>query len=213
MAAREMVVDHTDGLHVSVHYCATHELEATPLHVFTEGPRDLAARRDLGQSGDTILNRMAADEAPLVGRKRAAFLGDLQKCACISHRGFDFRAIAHDCRVKEQLGNSVRIEACHAPRIETRKGFPVAFALAQNSQPAETGLGAFQYQELEQFLVIQDWNAPFFVMVADVEGVRTSPVAAMEIGGLTGCHGDGIAWLEHGKVEVVGRPTDSKLQQ
>ena len=58
------------------------------------------------------------------------------------------------------------------------EGLAVSFAFAENRDPGQSRLRAFEHQKLEQDPVVVDGFAPLFVVVLDVEFVRTGPAAA-----------------------------------
>jgi hypothetical protein len=71
-----------------------------------------------------------------------------------------------------------RVEACHLLGIEARQRFAVGLPLAQDRDPAEAGLRALENQELEEGPVVVDRHAPLVVVVADVEGIASTPATA-----------------------------------
>lgn len=98
-ARDQVIVDHSDGLHVGVNYRGPHELEASFLEIFTEGIRYFGGRRNFRWGFDLVIDRTAADETPKVRVKIAKLLLDIQKQSRIVNNRFDFQAIANDARV------------------------------------------------------------------------------------------------------------------
>jgi len=86
--------------------------------------------------------------------------------------------MAHDAGVTEQACHVAGGETRHAIDIETGERVTEGVALAENRQPAESGLEAFQADLLEQPRIVGDRPAPLLVVVLDVERVGAAPPAA-----------------------------------
>src|SRR5438552_3721572 len=88
------------------------------------------------------------------------------------------RAGRNDAWVSEEALHPASVETRDARGIEAGKGLAVGFPLPQDRDPGEPGLGAFEYQELEQLLIVVNRDTPLLVVVADVERIRSAPPTA-----------------------------------
>src|SRR5438132_4478119 len=176
--ARDVVIDHADGLHVRVDDGGTDQPEATAFQVLAEGVGLLALRRDVLDRSGTILLRSPVDKTPLIGGETPELVPHAQEGPGVLDRRFDLEPVANDARVSEELLHLAGIEARDALGIEAGKGPPVGFPLPQDRDPAQAGLGTFEEQELEQSVVVVNRDTPLLVVVADVEGVRSAPPTA-----------------------------------
>src|SRR5204863_1177639 len=57
-------------------------------------------------------------------------------------------------------------------------GGAIPIALAEDRQPAQTGLGALQGQHLEEVAVVVDGDAPLLVVIRQVQRIVGGPAAA-----------------------------------
>src|SRR5262245_33820063 len=87
--------------------------------------------------------------------------------------------MAHDAVVSQQTTNIRRREASHLPRVEASEGLPIAFALPKDGQPAQTGLRAFQDEELEEPTIVVLGDTPLLIVVLDVKRVASPTAAAL----------------------------------
>src|SRR5690606_8155270 len=67
--------------------------------------------------------------------------------------------------------------------IEAVEGLAVGRALAQDGDPGEPGLRAFEHQELEETSIVVHRNAPLPIVVSEVERVLPGPGAALQFAG------------------------------
>src|SRR2546427_12897711 len=54
-----------------------------------------------------------------------------------------------------------------SPRLEIVECLSIVYSLVQNRLPRQFRLGTFQYEKLEQCIVVVDRDAPFLVMILD----------------------------------------------
>jgi hypothetical protein len=170
-AVHEMVIDHADGLHVRVDNRRPHEGEAAALQILAHGVGWGAASGDLPHGSSAILDRATVNEAPLVCIEAAKLRLHVEKRYGVLDRRFNLRSIAHDSSICQQLADFPLVVAGDFPRVEVVEGAPVRIPLAQNRYPAEPGLGTFKDEKLEEGAIVVYGNAPFFVVVGDVQRV------------------------------------------
>src|SRR5207247_7738733 len=161
----DVVIDHADGLHVRVDDGGTDESEATAYQVLTEGVGLVGLRWDVLDRSRAILSRAPVDETPLISGETPELVLHAQEGAGVLDRGFNLEPVSNDARVSEELLHLAGIEARDALGIEAGKGLAVGFPPPQDRDPAQAGLGTFEYQELEQFLVVMNRDAPLLVVV------------------------------------------------
>ncbi len=163
----QVIVHQPCGLHVGVDDRAPHELEAALLEVLAERVGFLARGGELIHPLPAIDLGLAVHETPDVIRKRAEFVLNFQETLSIGHRRDDFESITHDARIEQQLLDFFRGEAGDFFRIEVGERLAISFAFAIDRDPTQTGLGAFERQELELLLIVADGHAPFAVMIGN----------------------------------------------
>jgi len=176
-ASDEVVVDQAGGLHEGVDDGGADEAKATLSQVFAEGGGQRSDGGNLAVGVPFVLHGRAADKLPGVGVEAAELLLDFEEGFCVGNRGVDLEAIADDARVAQQLFRFFRIEARDFFGIEAGKEFAIAFALFQDGVPAEAGLRTLEREEFEPDEFVVNRDAPFFIVVTDVQGIR-GPVAA-----------------------------------
>src|SRR5262249_47001258 len=123
-------------------------------------------------------DRLSADELPLVFRKAAELFLHGQEGAGVLHGRLDFQSIADDALVLQELLNTTRVVACDALRIEFVERRAIRVAFAQDGDPREPRLRAFEHEELEQAPIVADGDAPLPVVIADVRRVVAGPATA-----------------------------------
>ena len=100
---------------------------------------------------------------------------------CVFHNRADLEAIANDALVFHERSLPGGREARNFLRVEVCERLLVVLSLLQNSEPAESGLHAFEVQHLEEMPVVVGRHAPFFVMIGNKQLVGFSPAAALAI--------------------------------
>src|SRR5437660_762953 len=116
-----------------------------------------------------IPNRLSADELPDVAIESAEFILHRHESLGVLHRGLYLQSIPHDARISQQLFNLAGVVAHHLLNIKIVERATIILAFFQNRNPAQSSLRAFQDQKLEQQAVIMYRNAPFLIMIGDVE--------------------------------------------
>jgi hypothetical protein len=170
IAAVEVVVHESHRLHEGVDGSRTDEPPAAPLEVLRELPRF----RCLGHLEESVPGQPARSgvglrlAAPDVGGERALFLHELDGPRGVVDRRLDLAAVADDPGVAQKSLDISLAEARDLLEVEARERLPEVLALAQNRQPREAGLEAFEAELLEEPPVVVDRKAPLVVVVRAV---------------------------------------------
>ena len=135
---------------------------------------------DLLLVAKAILYGPPAHEVPEVIVEGAPLFLQREKGTGVSHCRLHLQLVADDARIREQALDYGRGEPGDLSGIETEEGPSVVFPLVENRAPAQAGLGPFEDQELEEHPVIVHRNAPFPVVIGDVEGIVAGPGAALQ---------------------------------
>ena len=173
-----MVIHQAQGLQVGVHDRGPHEGEAPLLERLAQGLGLRGHGRNLRQGARMVHLRRPAHEGPQEGVEAAEFLLHRQEGAGVLPGGEDLQAVAHDSRILE---GGLQLGVGHGgdfDGVEPEEDPPVGLPLPEDGDPAEPGLGAFQHQLLEEAPVIVLGDAPFLVVVGDVERILATPSAA-----------------------------------
>ena len=117
--------------------------------------------------------RVRPDEV-VQGRSR---LPEGERPARVRDRGLDLPAMPDDSGVAEQPPDVALSEASDAFRVEAGERAPERVALAQDRDPGETRLEAFQADALVEPALVPDRAAPFLVVVGEVQRVARLPAA------------------------------------
>ena len=107
------------------------------------------------------------DEAP----DEVAEAPDLEDGLRIRDRGLDLQPVPDDARVAHQPLNVARPEARHRLGVEAGEGGAVTLSLVQDRRPRKPCLRAFEHEHLEEMPLVPRRDAPFLVVVGDVERV------------------------------------------
>ena len=89
------------------------------------------------------------DEPPQVRVEAAELLPHLQERAGVGDGGVDLEAVADDARVGQQRGELRGIVPRDLDRIEAVENLAVTRTFPEHRFPAQSGLRAFEDQELE----------------------------------------------------------------
>lgn len=173
-----MVVDHAAGLHEGVADGAADELEAEFGEELAHAVGEWGARWDGADVGDVVLDGCVIDDGPEGVGEGGATIEKGEVRACVGDGGVDLQAIADDAGIGEELFDFGRGVAGHADWIEVVEGLAIGLALLEDGVPGETGLGAFEVEEFEEGAVIAERDAPFGVVVGDLD-VVADPGAAV----------------------------------
>jgi hypothetical protein len=190
-AGAYMVVDHADSLHEGVADGRADEVEAELFEVLAHGVGFRGAGGELGHGSLAVLTGLPVHVAPEEGVEGTVLVDDVEGAAGVADGGFNFEPVAHDARIAQEPLNVAGGKAGDFFHVPTGEGGAVVFALAQDGQPTEPGLRAFQNEELEQHAVVVHGNAPFFVMVGHIERIRSAPPATRPL--LVRSHGQRAA--------------------
>src|SRR5467141_2645397 len=174
----QMVVDHSNRLHVGVHDGRADETEAATFQVLADRVRYRRTGRHLLHALPAILQRTSVHEAPQIGVERAEFPPHFEEGPRVSDRRFDLEAIAHDSRIGQQSLHVVRAEARDLCGVESRERLAVIVALVQYRRPRESRLCTLEDQELEESTIVVDRDSPFLVVVAEILLASEAPWAA-----------------------------------
>jgi Protein of unknown function (DUF2927) len=116
--------------------------------------------------------------APHEGCERTRLVDEIQGTLGVVDYRFDLAAMAHDAGIGEAAFHLARSEVRDLGEIESGEGRAKVLALAQNCDPREPGLEAFQAKLLEEAAVVGDRSAPFAIVIAQIECVGARPPAA-----------------------------------
>src|SRR5262249_41456497 len=180
MAAHHMVVDHARRLHEGIDDARADELEATPRELLGHRSRDRRFRRHLRGGAEAIDLGPAADEIPKQPREARTLFHCTEIRARGENRALDLHAIADDARILHQLLDLLRRVARDLLGLEAVEGAAEILALAQDSDPGQSGLEAVEDELLIERAVVVFGHAPFLVVIGDVERVLLGPGTAFE---------------------------------
>ena len=166
-AIDHVIVHHPGRLHHRVADCRSDELESAPDQLLAHRVRLDRARRHLLQRAPLVDPRPSADESPDVIVEAAELFLHGDERLRVADRGIDLQPIANDPRVREQSRHVAIAELRDARGIEFLEGDPIGVALAQDRVPAQSGLCAFERDELEPSPIVMDRDAPLFIVVAN----------------------------------------------
>src|SRR5579862_2050374 len=139
-----MVVDDAAGLHRRVDGRRADEAEAGGLQALRKLARVRRLRIPLCRC------RTVTAVLPHQLLERRALLAQRQDPARVRDRRFDLSAMAHDPRIPEQPLDVALLEARHDVWIEVPERTAEVLPFAQDRQPRETGLEAFEAQPLDR---------------------------------------------------------------
>src|SRR5579872_1510173 len=178
VATNHMIVDETARLHERVADPRADKAEPSFAQRFTHRLGFLRGVR-YAACAKAIDPRLSADERPQIPIEAAVLPDDFGDGACVGDGGHDLGAVAHDSGLAHQPGDLRCLEARHARRIEPGECFAVVLALAQDRDPREPGLSAFEDQELEQTAIVVNGSSPFAIVIGAVQRIAFAPRAAL----------------------------------
>jgi len=123
-----MIVDHAGRLHQCVANCRAHELESSPQQIAAHRVGLGCARGHVGHATPTILDWLAADEAPEVSVEAFHFFEQREKRFCVRDRGCDLQSVSYDSGVAEQPLHFARAIAGDLFRAESIERFPIVLS-------------------------------------------------------------------------------------
>src|SRR5690625_4189414 len=180
-AGPEMVIHQPGRLHQGIGGGRPHEAETVAAQALAQPLGFSRAHRDIRQAVPAIDHGLPVNRLPDKGREAAwmAFLHG-EPGPCPSDCCFDFSPVSHDSRISKQTLNVGFAKSCHLFRIEAREGPPEVLSLAQDGDPGEARLKAFEYQKLVQLQRVVLRSSPLLIMVALVEWIAADPAASAQ---------------------------------
>src|SRR5258708_5389204 len=125
----EVIVYHSNRLHVRINDRGADEAESPVFEVLTECDGFGRSRWNLPRNLPVVHLGPAADETPAIGVKVSELFADCEKCACVAHCGFDLHPVADDLRIRcKTLDSPVGVESDFL-RIEVIEGAAISFPL------------------------------------------------------------------------------------
>jgi len=95
----EMIVYHSNGLHVGIHDPRTNETESTTLKVLAERIGFDRSCWDLSHDLPPVKLWLSVNEAPAIGVEASKLFLDFEKRACLAHGGLNLHTVANDLRI------------------------------------------------------------------------------------------------------------------
>src|SRR5579872_721374 len=175
-----MIVHHTDCLHEGIADRRSDKVKSPAFEVFAHRVRFLGARRNLLERLGRVHSRLASDELPDVGIEAAEFFLHAKERLRILNCGCNLEFVANDARVAQQLLHLAPVIERNASRIESIERLAIVAALVEDRIPAQSGLSAFENEELEEPAIVVQRNAPLLVVIANRQLV-VRPCAADEL--------------------------------
>jgi hypothetical protein len=169
-----VIVDHAGSLHPCVDDGGPDEFEAALLEFFRDG---FGEWRE-GWDGAGVLDRLASGEIPGELGEVGSGLLHAEIDARAKDGGFNFGASADDAGVLHEAFDVGFFEAGDFGRVELVEGGTEGFALAEDGDPGEPGLEALEHEELPEGAGVGFGDAPFLVVVGEVERVGSGPGAS-----------------------------------
>src|SRR5699024_8346894 len=120
-----------------------------------------------------VLDRLAIHKGPDIGIKAAKFVLNVNKLLRVVNGGTNFKLVANNRRIVQQLPDLLVIKAGHLLHIEAGKWLVIAGAFVLGVAGTEPGRGAVKPQGFELFMGGMNGDAPFLITILKVfiEGV------------------------------------------
>src|ERR1700752_41783 len=128
----EMIVYHSNGLHVSIHDRRTNETESATLKVLAERIGFDRSRGNLSHDLPPVKLCLSVNETPAIGVEASKLFLDFEEGACVPHGSLDLHAVANDFRIQCKLLDSLRGESRHLLGIKPSESAPIPFPLLQH---------------------------------------------------------------------------------
>src|ERR1700758_5227030 len=138
----EVIVYHTNRLHVRVNDRWANEAESPVLEILAECLGFGRSRGNLSRSFPAVEFGPPADEPPAVGVKLLKLFLDLEKCACVADCGLDLHPVADDFRIRYKPVDLSLGIARDFLGIEVVEGATITFPLLQHQRPVQSRLRA-----------------------------------------------------------------------
>lgn len=155
------------------------EFEAPFFHVAAHGVRFGGYGGYLCQTPETVDDRLPVGEEGediVVETAELSLHGHEQ--AGVVDGGVDLPAVSDDAFEVRQPFGLFRRHLRYPPHVEAVECRVVALPLAEDREPRQSRLGAFEHQEFEQGPVVGDGPPPLLVVVFDIQFVGPGPAAA-----------------------------------
>src|SRR5438105_4207923 len=95
----EVIVYHSNGLHVGIHGRRTNETESATLKVLAERIGLDRSRGNLSHDLPPVKRWLSVNETPAIGVEASKLFLDFEKRACVAHCGLDLHSVANDLRI------------------------------------------------------------------------------------------------------------------
>src|ERR1700747_1452181 len=136
----EVIVYHSNGLHVSIHDRRTNETEPPTLKVLAERIGFDRSRGNLSHDLPPVKLWLSVNETPAIGVEASKLFLDFEKRACVADGGLDLHTVANDLRIKYELLDSPSRISRDLLGIKLIEGTPITLPLLQHNRPAQSGL-------------------------------------------------------------------------
>src|SRR3984957_16195865 len=180
-----VLIDDSHRLHEGVANSGPDEAEASTLQILAHRITLGGGLGDAAQVQRPPAQRTAFGELPNVAVEGALGSLDLKIRPGVGNERLDLESISDDAGSQQQAPALKVAVAGHFLGVETVERFAVVRALAQNGEPAQAGLCAFETQHLEELPVGMHGHPPFGVVIGDIQGVRRAPGTAQLAVGMT----------------------------
>src|SRR6266567_6519751 len=138
----EVIVYHSNRLHVRISDCRANEAESAVLEVLAECLGLLRSRWNLPCSLPVVKLGPSLDKTPAIGIETPELFLDFEAYACVAHCGFDLHPVTNDLRIGYKLLDLSLGVARDFLRIELVERAAITFSLLQHERPAQSGLRA-----------------------------------------------------------------------
>src|SRR4029077_12012721 len=125
----EMIVYHSNGLHVGIHHRRTNETESATLKVLAEHIGLDRSRGNLSHDLPPVKLWLSVNKTPAIGVEASKLFLDFEKRACVAHCGLDLHSVANDLRIQYELLDSPSRILRDFPGIKLIEGTPITFPL------------------------------------------------------------------------------------
>src|SRR3989454_7069799 len=170
-AVDEVIVHHSDCLHMCIYNSGTHEGESAVFQVLAEDIGFAGGGGNLLHDFPAVHFGFSADKAPRIRIKTSEFLLNCEKRRRVAYSRLDFLPVSNDPWIEQQLLNAFLRISRHFVGVELAESAAIAFTLVEDDRPAQSGLRPFQNKELEMCNVIVDRHAPFPIVIFEHQGI------------------------------------------
>jgi len=144
-----VVIDYTFRLHEGITDSAANESETAFFQLFCHRVRNFSAGGYVLHCFPPIDHGFAICELPDVGIKAAELMLNINERPGIGNGGFDLEPVADNAWIIQQGVYFACVIAGNFFHIKISEQFAVIFTLSKDGRPAQTGLCAFQCDELK----------------------------------------------------------------